>query len=61
APGRKVMYAYNQEDTATSLEDFLNNATFINWNEPVYNTLGQQVGKGTTGVLIQNGKKFLVQ
>ena len=54
------MYAYNQEDAATSLEDFLNNATLINWNEPVYNMLGQQVGKGTTGVLIQNGQKFFV-
>lgn len=60
APGRRVMYAYNQEDAATSLEDFLNNATLINWNEPVYNMLGQQVGKGTTGVLIQNGQKFFV-
>ena len=58
APGRRVLYA---EDTATSIEDLLENATFINWNEPVYNTLGQQVGKGSTGVLIQNGQKFLVQ
>lgn len=67
APGRRVLYAEsstneeNGENTATSLDDFLINATFINWNEPVYNTLGQQVGKGTTGVLIQNGQKFLVQ
>ena len=58
APGRRVLYA---EDTATSIEDLLENATLINWNEPVYNTLGQQVGKGSTGVLIQNGQKFLVQ
>lgn len=58
APGRRVLYA---ESTATSVEDLLENATFINWNEPVYNMLGQQVGKGTTGVLIQNGQKFLVQ
>lgn len=58
APGRRVIYV---ENTATSLEDILDGATFINWNEPVYNMLGQQVGKGTTGVLIQNGQKFLVQ
>ena len=58
APGRRIMYVDN---TATSIEDLLENATFINWNEPVYNMLGQQVGKGTTGVLIQNGQKFLVQ
>lgn len=48
-------------EVATSLEDFLNNASPINWNEPVYNTLGQRVGKGSTGVLIQNGQKFLVK
>lgn len=57
APGRRVIYV---ENTATSLEDILDGATFINWNEPVYNMLGQQVGKGTTGVLIQDGQKFLV-
>ena len=57
APGRRVIYV---ENTATSLEDILDGATFINWNEPVYNMLGQQVGKGTTGVLIQNGQKFFV-
>lgn len=57
-PGRRVIYA---ENVATSLEDILDNVTELNWNEPVYNTLGQQVGKGTTGVLIQNGQKFLVQ
>lgn len=61
APGRKVIYAENQEEVATSLDDLLNNATSINWNEPVYNALGQRVGKGTTGVLIQNGQKFLIQ
>lgn len=47
-------------NVGTSLEDFLNNASLINWNEPVYNMLGQRVGKGATGVLIQNGQKYLV-
>lgn len=67
APGRRVIVTENsteseeQQDVETSLEDLLNNATSINWNEPVYNVLGQRVGKGTTGVLIQNGKKFFVQ
>lgn len=58
APGRRVLYV---ESTATSVEDLLENATLINWNEPVYNIMGQRVGKGSTGVLIQNGQKFLVQ
>ena len=67
APGRRVIVTENsteseeQQDVETSLEDLLNHATSINWNEPVYNALGQRVGKGTTGVLIQNGKKFFVQ
>lgn len=58
APGRRVIYA---ESIATSVEDLLENATLINWNEPVYNIMGQQVGKDATGVLIQNGQKFLIQ
>ena len=58
APGRRVIYT---ESTATSVEDLLENATLINWNEPVYNIMGQRVSKGTTGVLIQNGQKFLIQ
>ena len=58
APGRRVLYV---ESTTTSVEDLLENATLINWNEPVYNMLGQRVGKGTKGVLIQNGQKFMVQ
>ncbi len=67
APGRRVVLVDNSENTengentATSIEDLLNNATSINWNEPVYNVLGQRVGEGTTGVLIQNGQKFFVQ
>lgn len=73
SPRRRVLYVENtsssteeeqtttEEQIATSIEDLLGNMTLINWNEPVYNTLGQQVGKGTTGVLIQNGQKFIVQ
>lgn len=61
APGRRVIYSETVADAATALDDFLAGATEINWNEPVYNMLGQQVGKGTKGVLIQNGQKFLVQ
>lgn len=64
APGRRVVLVDNSESgeqTYTSVEDLLNGASSVNWNEPVYNALGQRVGKGTTGVLIQNGKKFFVQ
>ena len=39
----------------------VSDVTFIDWNQPVYNIMGMQVGKGATGVLIQNGQKFLVQ
>lgn len=67
SPKRRALYVENasssteEEQIATSLEDLLGNMTLINWNEPVYNMLGQRVGKGTTGVLIQNGQKFIVQ
>ena len=57
APGRRVVVV---EDIADSIE-IIDNTIGLNWNEPVYNMLGQQVGQGTTGVLIQNGQKFLVQ
>ena len=49
APGRRVIYSYESQDqtqepeVTTSLEDFLNNGSEINWNEPVYNMLGQRV------------------
>lgn len=67
SPKRRALYVENasssteEEQIPTSLEDLLGNMTLINWNEPVYNMLGQRVGKGTTGVLIQNGQKFIVQ
>lgn len=63
APGRISIYTDDSDDeeTPTSVDQLLEHATFINWNEPVYNTLGQRVGRGSTGVLIQNGQKFLVQ
>ena len=47
-------------DIVDAVED-LQVADLIDWNQPVYNVMGIQVGKGTTGVLIQNGQKFLSQ
>ena len=41
----------------TSIEN--TTADQINWNEPVYNVMGQRVARGTTGVLVQNGQKFI--
>jgi len=46
-------------DATTDIEEVAEQNT-IDWNAPVYNVLGQRVGEGATGVLIQNGKKFYV-
>ncbi len=55
----KVLYTAEGENVATDTEQLFD-ATGINWNEPVYNILGIRVDRNCTGVLIQNGKKFLV-
>ena len=61
APKRFVFnYDFHDQGITTDIED-MNDANAINWNEPVYNILGIEVGQGTTGVLIQNGKKFFVE
>ena len=31
----------------------------IDWNEPVYNILGQPVDAGYKGIVIQNGRKYM--
>lgn len=55
----KVLYTAEGENVATGTEQ-LSDPAGINWNEPVYNILGIRVDRNCTGVLIQNGKKFLV-
>lgn len=55
----KVLYTAEGENVATDTEQLFDPAG-INWNEPVYNILGIRVDRNCTGVLIQNGKKFLV-
>lgn len=60
APGRKMIVCDEAESIVTAIVD-IPDALLINWNEPVYNIMGMRVGKGATGVLIQNGQKFFVQ
>jgi hypothetical protein len=65
-PKRRIVRAEDftgevgMEDTATGIDELTENSV-INWNEPVYNIMGMRVGKGATGVLIQNGHKFFVK
>lgn len=65
-PKRRIVRAegfegeLGMEDTATGIDELAEN-NVINWNEPVYNIMGMRVGKGATGVLIQNGRKFFVK
>lgn len=54
--GSKVMRT--TDDAPTALEQ-TNGQPSIDWNQPVYNILGIRVGKDATGVLIQNGIKYL--
>ncbi len=54
--GSKVMHT--TDDAPTALEQ-TNGQPSIDWNQPVYNILGIRVGKDATGVLIQNGIKYL--
>lgn len=49
--GERVPTALNPAKTADE----------IDWNQPVYNILGQRVDRSATGVLIQNGVKIFVQ
>ena len=60
APGRKMIVCEGAEGVPTAIVN-VPDAMCINWNEPVYNIMGMRVGKGATGVLIQNGQKFFVQ
>ena len=51
----------DEPSTPTAIDELIDDSKLINWDEPVYNVMGMRVGKGATGVLIQNGKKFFVQ
>lgn len=51
---------FGTDEIVTSINE-LSDPVLINWNEPVYNIMGIRVGKGATGLLIQNGRKFLIQ
>lgn len=60
SPSRRMIMNVDYQGTPTGISE-LTDAMFIDWSQPVYNIMGVQVGKGTTGVLIQNGQKFIVQ
>ena len=49
------------EETATNCEQLTEWQTGIDWNQPVYNILGQQVSRGYQGVVIQAGAKYLAR
>lgn len=50
----------NLDDYATGINRLFNDGT-LNPDEPIYNTQGQQVSKSYRGVVIQNGKKFVIK
>ena len=60
APGRRMLMNSDYTGEVTGIDDVVE-VVFIDWSKPVYNIMGVQVGEGATGVLIQDGHKFLVQ
>lgn len=50
-------------DTTNGIEDVTTSKSNKQFNEnaPIYNMMGVRVAKGTKGILIQNGKKFIVK
>lgn len=57
---RRTSLSMEGERVPTAL-DHVKTADEIDWNQPVYNILGQRVDRSATGVLIQNGVKIFVQ
>lgn len=56
----RVMYSADSETVVTEVDEVSDQTSSINWDEPVYNVLGQRVDMSATGVLIQGGRKFIV-
>lgn len=48
-------------DTTEGINNVSNDSKSLNPNAPIYNMMGMKVAKGTKGLLIQNGKKFIVK
>lgn len=63
SPRRVVLGVYEteQEDVVTDLDALLETAAVLDWSKPVYNLMGQRVSEGATGVLIQDGQKFMIR
>ena len=45
----------------TGISEVSNNEQQLDENAPMYNIMGMKVAKGTKGLIIQNGKKFIVK
>lgn len=54
-------FALEDTGSATGIEELTEWQTGINWNEPVYNVLGQSVSRGYHGIVIQHGVKYLAR
>ena len=49
------------EELATGFGQLTNCQTAIDWSQPVYNIMGQQVTKGYKGIVLQKGIKYLAR
>lgn len=56
-----VVITANTTGAETGITDIQSDNTTLNANAPIYNMMGMKVAKGTKGILIQNGRKFIVK
>lgn len=56
-----ILITANTEGAETGIVSVSSDSKTLNENAPIYNMMGMKVAKGTKGLLIQNGKKFIVK
>lgn len=56
-----ILISGNTSGAETGIVSVSNESKTFDANAPIYNMMGMKVAKGTKGLLIQNGKKFIVK
>ena len=56
-----ILITGNTQNAVTGIEEVATEEQKLDENAPMYNIMGMKVAKGTKGLIIQNGKKFVVK
>ena len=56
-----IVITGNTENAVTGISEVTTEEQKLDENAPMYNIMGMKVAKGTKGLIIQNGKKFVVK